>query len=117
MNKGLHYYLLYIDDIRSDLGITVRRKVWKHKAKVFRSLAVLLEILEEVTNEALTSELLNQNDKEEIQREVITLLKQFELARKTLTTLVDLQCAIPPLDNCYYKNLNWGAVNGNKATN
>lgn len=107
MIKDLNYYLLYIDDIRSDLGVTIRRKAWKYKERLLRSLQVLIEILEDVTNEALSSELLNLNDKEEMQREVITLLKQFEVAKKTLSALAELQISLPHPRVDGYRNLDW----------
>lgn len=68
---------------------------------------VLIEILEDVTNEALSSELLNLNDKEEMQREVITLLKQFEVAKKTLSALAELQISLPHPRVDGYRNLDW----------
>ncbi|MHB2093971.1 hypothetical protein [Pantoea dispersa] len=105
--KNLKYYLDYIEDIRDDLAITIRRKLWKYNHKIFQSLNVLIEILEDVATEAMRSTMLNQSEKEELQREVITLLKQFQNAREVLTQLAELQQALPQPLIPDYKNLNF----------
>jgi len=105
--KNIKYYLDYIEDIRDDLAITIRRKLWKYNHKIFQSLNVLIELLEDVAQEAMISTLLNTAEKEELQREIITLLKQFQNAREILTQLYDLQKAIPQPQIPDYKNLNF----------
>lgn len=93
--KNIKYYLDYLEDIRDDLAITIRRKLWKYNNKVFQSLDLLIEILEDVAQEAMLSTLLNTAEKEELQREIIILLKQFQSAREVLTQLNTLQQIIP----------------------
>lgn len=105
MNKDLNYYLLYIEDIKADLAITLRRKLWKHSGKIFASIQVLIETLEDVTKEALASEILDMNDKVELQKEVIDLLKQFELSKEALKNLLHLQLHLTPLKCCSYRTL------------
>lgn len=105
--KNIKYYLDYLEDIRDDLAITIRRKLWKYNHKVFHSLDLLIDILEDVAQEAMLSTLLNTAEKEELQREIITLLKQFQSAREVLTQLNTLQQIIPQPLIPDYKNLNF----------
>lgn len=105
--KNIKYYLDYLEDIRDDLAITIRRKLSKYNHKVFQSLDLLIEILEDVAQEAMLSTLLNTAEKEELQREIITLLKQFQSAREVLTQLNTLQQIIPQPLIPDYKNLNF----------
>lgn len=101
MKKDLKYYQGIIFDIRNDLAVSCRRKMWKYGDAVLASLIELLNLLQDTTKEALDSTSLSGSDKSSLWIEVELLLEQFKAARTHLRAIQELQKELMPYSNGY----------------
>lgn len=99
--KDLRHYQGIIFDIRNDLAVSCRRKMWKYGDAVLASLTELIDLLQQTTKEALDSPYLSHSDKSSLWGEVELLLEQFKSARTHLRAIQELQKEIMPYSNGY----------------
>lgn len=98
MKKEIRDYYFYRDrigDIRNDLAITIRRKLFRYGPQVLDSLTLLLSVLQETTQEFMESAL-EDTQKALLWQEVEILLFDFKTSREALTALYDMQKRLPP---------------------
>lgn len=99
--KDLRHYQGTVFDIRNDLAVSCRRKMWKYGDAVLASLIELLNLLQDTTKEALDSPSLSDSDKSSLWSEVELLLEQFKAARTHLRAIQELQKELMPYSNGY----------------
>lgn len=99
--KDLRHYQGIVFDIRNDLAVSCRRKMWKYGDAVLASLTELIDLLQQTTREALDSTSLSYDDKSSLWGEVELLLEQFKSARTHLRAIQELQKELMPYSNGY----------------
>jgi hypothetical protein len=97
LKKSKAYYQNYLADIRTDLGILLRKKLFKYHNEIFQSLDVLISEPESIAKD-ITSKISPINDIERafIEQSILTLLDEIKRSRIALRALYELQMNIKP---------------------
>lgn len=91
MNMWNEYFFKRLIEIREDLGLVVCRSINKNYEVMVKAMDNLVEDLKDLTNEALSSPMLDQPTKDEYTRRLYNLLEQFKNAREAINRVKSLQ--------------------------
>jgi hypothetical protein len=94
MNSTNEHFFNKMSEIRKDLGLVICRNINKHHEVMHSSMDNLIEDLKDLTDEALSSPMLDQTAKNEYIRRLYNLLEDFKNSREAINRVKSLQAEI-----------------------
>ncbi|MXP59549.1 hypothetical protein [Pantoea sp. Taur] len=94
MNSTNEHFFNKMAEIRKDLGLVICRNINKHHEVMHSSMDNLIEDLKDLTDEALSSPMLDQTAKNEYIRRLYNLLEDFKNSREAINRVKCLQAEI-----------------------
>lgn len=96
MNKGNEIFYNHLEEIEMALGKTIRKRISNYYADILEEMNDQIDKLKKLTDNALSSPLMDDFDRADFQGHVISLLEKFKNCREAIQRVKTLQNNIPP---------------------
>ncbi|ENU5836500.1 hypothetical protein ACFH54_003679 [Klebsiella pneumoniae] len=96
MNKENEIFYKQLEEIEMALGKTIRKRISNYYSVILEEMNEQIEELKKLTDEALSSPLMDDFDRADFQAHVIRLLENYKNCREAIQQIKTLQNNIPP---------------------